>query len=99
MDIRSMLTKTTSVHLQTGGTCYAHAISSFIRYFLVEPPSHSSLVKAIVQVYGENGADTFKVLSKVGKKYNVLCERIQFKEAEDIIDMKKPLIALLYFSQ
>ena len=56
-----------TVHKQSGGTCYAHAIAGAIvanqlRCFGWKAITHDELVSSMVQQFGKDGAHTSKVL-------------------------------------
>ena len=90
-------------NLQKGGTCYANAIAATIclalsRVFGRPKLNFNDVLKKIIDVYGEKGGKTFKILKEYLVNYKLRCQEVNEEGARKAIMKTRPCVARFYLT-
>lgn len=85
---------------QFGGTCYANATAAVLHLAMKRiigrdggVPDFFPLRDELIAVYGQHGANTFRVLREVCPRYRLQCKEVEVCGAMKAITGKRPVVA------
>ena len=85
---------------QHGGTCYANASAAVLHLSLLRIvgreggyPDFFQLRREMISKYGEQGANTVKVLQEICPRYRLQCKEVDVVRALEAVAAKRPVLA------
>lgn len=89
-----------TVHQQTGGTCYAHAVATAVRAAESRivgrtPETHAEIVERIVSKHGSKGGRVKKVLEEECPKRCLRYRKVSYSQANEAIQRSTNSLSIL----